>query len=267
MKKRIFLDTDICIKAANGGIARAAWQRAQSIIRAHYRYCVSWITVKELFAKVSRGSPDYYDQNKEPLRFLATGWGSAPHYLADPPLFAISAAGGQLPADAKKGNTGPDMRSSVEWVLRSQSKKQLKADGFDLEHFDDVENEPQRRCVGLNLDLQNGSAIFPDSPLVYARSILEYFGIEGNEALVGELAIRLNAAYSYSNWMEKLAKNGNYDFANHESDYSDTLQLFYLADENTYFLTDDGDFETRTGESRQHSRILVFGDFLSENAK
>ena len=94
--------------------------------------------------------------------------------------------------------------------------------------------------------------------------MLDDYGISCGVGDAATLGKRLDSAYFYSRSLAELAKNGNYDFAKHESDYGDSLQLFYLSDERTHFLTADRDFSTRAKGSTQNSRILYFGDFVQE---
>src|ERR1017187_5758418 len=72
LRPRIFLDTNICINVANGSIDPDEWRRVQRRIITNYRYCISVITLKELFSKLARGDEVHFDQNKGPLKVLDT---------------------------------------------------------------------------------------------------------------------------------------------------------------------------------------------------
>jgi hypothetical protein len=181
MNKRIFLDTTVCINVANGRISGDTWERAQSLIRRSYRYCISWITVKELFGKLSRGDSAHYDENKCPLRCLASGWGSpGPLYLADPPVAAISIALPEVDVPQRaKERDGSYLRTLVNLVLRAASKEEMrggvlkkgsrhKGERFDLDSFDSSENEPQRIHAAICEGLRCGSHVFPASSREYA---------------------------------------------------------------------------------------------------
>jgi hypothetical protein len=85
----LILDTNICIEVTkrNGAIPRSEWIGVGRFIRRHYRYCISWVTWKELLVRLARGAPEFFGQNKEPLRVLR-GQGAA-RLLEKPPIFAI----------------------------------------------------------------------------------------------------------------------------------------------------------------------------------
>src|SRR5437016_11681334 len=87
VRPKIFLDTDVCINAASGKIDTAEWRRVQNHIATHYRYCVSFITLKELFIKLARGSAAYFERNKEPLRVLYQP--ARRQFLPYPSVFAL----------------------------------------------------------------------------------------------------------------------------------------------------------------------------------
>ena len=87
MRPRPFLDTNICIHVANGNIAPAEWRRVQSRINSGYRYCISFIALKELFSKLARGSEAYFERNKGALKVLDAP--SKKTFLPYPSLFAL----------------------------------------------------------------------------------------------------------------------------------------------------------------------------------
>ena len=82
----------------------------------------------------------------------------------------------------------------------------------------------------------------------------------GRELSIGQaqkLASALDAAYEYEKHLCEIAKNGMFNFDNHGGDWIDLQQLFYLADPNVYFLTEDKDIRQRCGSSLQSNRILL----------
>jgi predicted nucleic acid-binding protein len=70
LRPRLFLDTNICINAATGKIAPEEWRRVRSYILQNYRYCISFITMKELFVKLARGGDEFFEKNKKPLNVM-----------------------------------------------------------------------------------------------------------------------------------------------------------------------------------------------------
>jgi hypothetical protein len=273
VRPRIFLDTNICINVANRKIDPQEWALVQKQISKRYRYCVSLITLKELFCKLARGSEAYFGRNKGPLRVLDVP--AKKTFLPYPSVFALRTVL-RFTAAARIDGSG---LAEEEWsrtvlraVLDAPSKHQLKSgipirnqkgmlQTFDLDHFDTHENQPQEEHAELLQGIRDGKVDMPD-PRKTAAWTLHYHGYEPYTADCDKLASGLDAAFRFSSTLGKLAKDKGYDFRGHQSDWGDTLQLFYLCDESMHFLTCDGDFRHRTKNSPQAPRILIYSDFV-----
>ena len=268
---KLFFDTDVCINAANGRIDPAEWRRVQKRIATHYRYCVSFITLKELFSKLARGSGAYFERNKEPLRVLYQP--ARRRFLPYPSVFALRTVLG-IKSAARIHDCGLTEEVWEEKVLRAvleaPSKTRLK-DGikvpnqklmlsFDLDHFDRHENAPQNEHAELLQGIREGMT---DPPV--ARKWAAWFLHQHGRTLYTEdcekLAVALDAAYCFTFSLSKMANDKGYDFKTHASDWGDSLQLCYLCDESMHFLTMDADFCYRTKGSSQSSRILTYREF------
>jgi hypothetical protein len=272
VRPKLFLDTGVCINAANGQIDPAEWRRLQKYIGTHYRYCISFITLKELFSKLARGSDAYFERNKEPLRVLYQP--ARRRFLPYPSVFALRTVLG-IESAARIHDSGLREEVWAETVLRAvldgPSKTRLK-DGikvpnqklmqtFDLDHFDTHENAPQNEHAELLQGMREGKTDLP-VPKKWAAWILHQHGLTPYTEACEKLAVALDAAYWFTLSMSKMAKDKGYDFKTHASDWGDSLQLFYLCDESMHFLTMDGDFCNRTKNSLQSSRILTYREFI-----
>lgn len=273
VRPRLFLDTDICIKVANGSIDPGEWRRVQRRIGSSYRYCISLITLKELFSKLARGSEAYFERNKGPLRVLDAP--TKKTFLPYPTVFALRTV--LRKATARIDNSG---LAEEEWertvlraVLDAPSKHLLKTgipvrnrkrrmQTFDLDHFDAHENQPQNEHAQLLQGIRDGTVGLPERK-ESAAWILRYHGFEPNPDDCEKLASRSDAAFSFSLALSNMAKDKGYDFSAHASDWGDTLQLYYLCDESMHLLTCDADFRNRTKGSSQSVRILIYPEFVS----
>jgi predicted nucleic acid-binding protein len=275
-RPKLFLDTDVCINAANGKIHPAEWRRVQKHIGTHYRYCISFITLKELLGKLARGSDAYFERNKEPLRVLYQP--ARRQFLPYPSVFALRTVLG-IKSAARIHDSGLTEEVWAEKVLRAvldaPSKARLKHGievpnqkrmvPFDIDHFDRHENAPQNEHAKLLQGIREGNT---DPPVArkLAAWILKQHGLTPYTEDCEKLAVALDAACCFTVSLSKMAKDKGYDFKTHASDWGDTLQLFYLCDESMHFLTMDGDFRNRTKNSLQSSRILTYRGFVKSTA-
>jgi predicted nucleic acid-binding protein len=273
VRPKVFLDTNICISVANGTIGTEEWRRVQRHISSKYRYYISFITRKELFSKLARGSDEYFQQSKESLRVLFRP--SKRRFLPYPSVFAIRTILGKIDV-ARESDSGlteeEEAEASFKAVLDAPSKAALKSgikarhrkrrvQFFDLDHFDQHEDGPQREHTELLKGIRAGTINKPD-PIAWAAWILEPHGLQPYTDDCEKLVKGLDAAYRYGFSLTKMAKNESYDFKAHASDWGDTLQLFHLCDESMHFLTLDADFRNRTTGSPQRDRILLYPEFL-----
>jgi hypothetical protein len=272
VRPKLFFDTDVCINAANGKIPPAEWRRVQKRIGVHYRYCISYVTLKELFSKLARGSDAYFERNKGPLRVLYQP--PQRRFLPYPSVFALRRVLG-IESAGRTHDCGLTDEVWGERVLRAAldapSKTRLK-DGikvpnrklmlsFDLDDFDRHENAPQNKQAELLQGIREGKT---DPPVArkWAAWILKQHGLTPYTEDCEKLAVALDASYCFTCSLSKMANDKGYDFKTHASDWGDLLQVFYLCDEAMHFLTMDGDFRNRTKNSLQRSRILIYREFI-----
>jgi hypothetical protein len=278
----LFLDTNICLEASKrrGGISEEDWSRVQRTIQSTYRYAISYATLKEILVRLARGQDDFFEQNKCALRRLVGGRRlDNITYFDKPPLFAIERVLGMNVRPRIEIDGGPPILLK-EWairviksILKAPTKAALKTGvkvrefrkthfTFDLDHFDSAENGPQGEHADLLQGIRTGT-IDTGNRMIMSAWLLEQAGITPISAHCQLLSTRLDAAWRYALWLCGQAKNQNYDFHRHRSDWDDANQLFYLCDPSVYILTLDGDFRARAAGSTQSNQILAYRDFLA----
>jgi hypothetical protein len=273
-RPKLFLDTNICIDATDGSIPAKEWNRVRKHIVAHYRYCISFVTMKELFGRLARCGDEFFANNKKALQVLyGTGTRCV---LAYPACFAIRTVLG-YPVSRKydvKGLRDESFGEKVmKAVLQAPSKAQLKAgipvsaksgrQSFDLDHFDAHEDSAQREHADLLQGIRDRVIDRPE-PMKWAAWILRQLELPHYKEDCHKLLAPLDAAYRYGLELSEFAKNENYNFQkpSNITAWGDVNQLFYLCDEQMHFLTADNDFRSYTYGSPQANRIVMYKDFV-----
>jgi len=271
IRPKLFLDTNICIDVASGKICLAEWRLVRKYINAHYRYYVSWVTLKELLTKLGRGSDDCFQRNKEPLRVL---YGPAKRrFLPYPSVFAIRSVLGVSIARNYKSNLAEEnvleavLRAAIVAPNKAALRSGIRARGqrrftrIDLDDFDAHENAPQNEHAELLQGIREGTIDKPERRK-WSAWILHQCGLTPYFDDCEQLGGALDAAYCFSLSLSKFANDRGYDFKKRASDWGDTFQLFYLCDDSMHFLTKDADFRNRTRDSPQSCRILTYKEFV-----
>lgn len=233
---KLFLDTNICINAANGNIPGDEWRRVRRYIGNNFRYQISFITMKELFGKLARCAEEYFEQNKKPLHILY-GTGKR-QYLPYPSVFALRTVLGLHSVSRKSDDLDLTDEAWAETVLtavlQAPSKAQLKIgipirksvkglmQTFDLDHFDRHENQPQNEHAALLQGIREGRIDMPD-PMKWAAWILHQHGFTPYPADCEKLVGALDAAYRFSCTLSNMAKDKGYDLEAHASGLRPTL--------------------------------------------
>jgi|SRR5580693_5189036 hypothetical protein len=275
VRPKLFFDTNICIYAANGTIPADEWARVSKYVGRHYRYCISFITLKELFGKVTRGQDTFFEKNKKPLQVL---YGTVKRsFLPFPTVFAIrTVLGLPVARKSKTSELSEEVLSEnmLKAVLRVSSKAELEAGipvrnshrwkhRFDLDHFDEHENQPQHEHAGLLQGMRQGLIERPDA-MKWAAWILHQHEVTPYDEDCQKLVATLDAAYLYGVSLSRFTDNPNYNFhkPEHLTSWGDTLQMLYLCDNHMHFLTTDKDFLDYTKGSFQADRIHLYRNFV-----
>jgi hypothetical protein len=158
-------------------------------------------------------------------------------------------------------------------VLQAPSKALLKAgipirnsarrkQTFDLDHFEQHENQPQLEFASINQGLREGRTDMPN-PDTWCEELCKNFNLTSTSDQRKVMIAGLDAAYKYQCKIVDLSKNKNYDFfaRGNVTAWGDLLQLFYLHDNSTYFVTTDEAIRTYCQGSTQSNRILLYSEF------
>jgi len=273
IRQKVFLDTNICINVANETIPRDEWLKVRNHIGAHYSYQISFVTLKELLAKISRGKDDYVEQNKKPLRVLCEI--HQRQFLPYPAVFALRTVLGLTVARRSPLHISEEelYETVCEAVLQCSGKAQLKRGvpypgmprkrfSFDLDDFDKHENGAQTEHVDLLQRMQAGS-VEMSNVIELAALLLRDCGQAPDAASCNLLANALNGAYAFSRNLGELSKNAHAKLERRETDWGDIMQLYHLCDESMHFLTCDEKCRDQTQGSAQKGRILLYKELAS----
>lgn len=269
---KLFLDTNVCVSVANGLIPSDEWRKVRAHIEANYSYQISFVTLKELFAKISRGKDEFFEKNTEPLRVLC-GF-LQKQFLPYPAVFALRKVLG-LTSVARKGPIPEEelYETVCKAILQGTDKAQLKAGApypdkpggifwFDLDHFDRHENKPQMEHLGLLQGMRDGRVDTPDPVRLAAFTMEDCCRVADAESC-SRLANALSAAYLFSSNLGKVSKNNQARLEKRLNDWGDIMQLYYLCDESMHFLTIDEKCRNQTRGSKQQQRILLYRDLAN----
>ena len=169
-----------------------------------------------------------------------------------------------------------DFKKWVKVVLHAKSRIQLFEGEVKLP-FDprrktwgfkpDIIREQQRAGKDQNRLLlekvRDHKATFP-KPEIWAAGIANRLGHKVDQEQAIKLADALDAAYQHDSALCSIVSNGPYNFEEHEGDWIDNQQLFYLCYPRMHLLTDDGPLKAKLRKSSQRDRVLGLRDFLSQ---
>ena len=96
-----------------------------------------------------------------------------------------------------------------------------------------------------------------------AESFLEGSGLEPTDERLEALATHLDAAFTLETELARQTFLGTYRFDDNPSDWSDCLQLYYLARHNHCFLTQDKRLLQRIRGCAQSDRVFTFDSFIA----
>lgn len=113
--------------------------------------------------------------------------------------------------------------------------------------------------------MQSGRAVMSDDRELAASLLRDFDQVPDAEAC-SKLANALNAVYTFSRNLGKLAKNKQSRLERRANDWGDIMQFYYLCDESMHFLTFDEKYRNQTQGSPQQKRILLYKDLIERIA-
>src|ERR1039458_3781515 len=268
--QRLILDTNVCDKLRDPSFAHI-----RKRINRDFRIVVSPNTFAELLHSIKGAqTEDHFEIRKERIRIM-TG-NRRPCFLDFPGQFALRCAlkMEEAPVKAPLVALGPkDFSLWHRVVMNAKSRAALlNADvvlplrrwerfGFDVDLVDTYQTAGKRFHRIAMERIRDGKSRLGSS-LEWAAMIAHDMGqdLSTEEAL--KFASALDAAYKYEQQLCEAVRNvkHKYNFANHDGDWIDMQQLFYLADAKIWFLTEDQNIFQRCQESSQSKRILLFSE-------
>jgi hypothetical protein len=262
--RRLILDTNVCDKLRDPSRIRI-----RKRINRDFRIVVSPNTFAELLHSIKGVQTDeHFEIRKERIRIM-TG-NQRPIFLPFPGQFALKFAlkMEEAPVKLPLVALGPkDFRLWHRVVMNARSRADLQnADvvlplhrerfGFDVDLVDAYQ-AAGKRLHRLAIERVRDGKSKLGSAAEWAAMIAHDMGRELSIEQAQAFAGALDAAYEYEKQLCEIVKNGKFNFDNHDGDWIDMQQLFYLADPTVCFLTEDKDIRQRCGSSVQSKRILL----------
>lgn len=265
LKPRIFFDTSICIDVADGAISLTDWQGIWKRLTTHFRYCISPLTLNELLIGLGRGDTEHFCKNQQALRVLS-GTSGRRKFLKFPGRFVIeNVLGIQIPQPKFEPR---DFEGWLGVALRARDKESLESGRVDLKPYGlrtfgmnlaviDEQTRKGKKDHAEALNRLRGGTLRAPSAKQWAASFISAMGIRPiRDEACAKLALALDAAYRFDQCLWRLARESNYNFNRHDTDWVDLHQLYYLCTEDVHVLTSDRDLTERTAGSLQRDRIL-----------
>ncbi len=267
-KHQIFVDTNVCNHVAYQNLDHQ-WRSIGTYVLSNYKYVISPITLIELLGKIGRGDARYFEKNRKALRVLL-GTRTKRTFLRFPGQFVLRHTLGYN-APTKLGPR--DFENWTRIALKAPDKASLqngevqlynaphKTFGFDFQLHETQRDQGKTQHIRI-LEEVRGGRKRPSTPLRWAAGILVRYGINPSEEACMKVARALDAAYCFDKYLWRLAKNPSYNFKEHDTDWEDRQQLFYLCNEHIWFVTADTDILRETKISAQSARIISFNTLL-----
>jgi hypothetical protein len=142
IRKKIFLDTSICIDVARGIIPCADWLEVLRRMRGIFRYYISPLTVYELVAGLAHSDEEHFRQNKEAIRVV---YPVGPKRLLD---LLRAFVPNTIFSETRRlrYSVDTDFNSWIRAVLQAASKQALESGKLRVRH----------RTLGLDLQSIDG---------------------------------------------------------------------------------------------------------------
>lgn len=266
----LFFDTNVLIDVATRSISVGDWTKALGYARRACDHRISPHTLIELLVKLQRGADEYFSKNQQPLKVLASV-GGEPRFLPFPPVFLAWVL---YRKRLKKPNFTPrDMRNWLYVSVRATTRDDL-ATGvalpgtvatygvMDLKKVDDELQEAKDRHSLRLQRMRTGEAKMPTREQ-WGFVLKGVPGEPHDNADALRITDALDAAYTLDLYLARMAREGSYDFREHDSDYLDMNQLCYLSDDRVHMVTRERKLLARIAGSTQSDRVLAFSDLLA----
>ena len=271
LRPKIVFDTQIVSDAANGNIPLREWESVSKFVAARGRYCISLNTLYELLASLAGCDDSHFESNRRRIKTLFQPSGKL--FL---PLVGDFVRTKVFNLPLRRLDFRSDkLKRWVEIVLRAKDRTALQSGkvtlpkpghsgreyGFDFKLLArQIEAGKTTHSKRLE-DLRQG-VLIESTPTTWANAVLKLIDVESNDTNRYRLLNRLDAVYQFDVSLWHLARDKNYNFNDHNSDWLDSQQLYYLCDSAVIFVTKDSDLKRRAANSKQSDRIVLYSDFV-----
>jgi hypothetical protein len=274
--KRIIFDTQIYVYAHNGTISIAEWDSISRYVHRYFNLCISPLTLYELLNGFASADETRFHKMQGPIKVLVTP--RKHKFLRLPGQFLLVDILGEKP---RKLDFEPSQIELIaEAVYWAASKMHLeqglvripgknfdgKSFGLRLAEIEEGIMAGKKAHVETLEDLRAGD-LHRSTPETFAAGILKRLGNEAKPSDCVRLANVVGAAYKFSGSLWGYAEGKKYNLEKHSSDWVDCQQLYYLAEDQTYFVTNDPDFRVRTPETVQRKRIWTLDTLRQASAQ
>jgi hypothetical protein len=271
-KKRIIFDTQIYVYVHNGTISGAEWDSICRYVHRHFNLRISPLTLYELLNGFAVADEGRFRDMQGPIKIL--GSAKKRKFLRLPGQFLLVDILGKEP---RRLDFEPSQIELIaEGVYWAESKSNLqqglvripgkdfegKTFGLRLAEIEEGITAGKKAHVET-LEKLRGGDLNRSTPNTFAAGILARLGVEAQPSDCLKLAKVVDAAYKFSESLWGFAEGKKYNLEKHSSDWIDFQQLYYLAHEGTYFVTNDPDFRVRTQGTEQRNRIWTLDTLKS----
>jgi hypothetical protein len=267
-RNRLFLDTNILEPLATLPLS-ASLPKIRKYLSANFVVMISPLTVDELLLGINGGDERFFVKDQEKLRVLH-GVGRL-RLLPSPAKFAIKSV---LGIDTNPSTPSENViKHTIDAVLRANSRSQLeqglvplrytkkRTGGVTFESIEQRHNQGKSDHAQILNQLRQKQLRRP-TPVEWVKKSFRHFDLNVNDVAWCRLASALEAGIHLNSFLCDQAEQQQYDFSNHDSDWIDVHQLFYLSDPSIHFLTRDAKLRKRISQCGQASRIVLFEDLL-----
>jgi hypothetical protein len=272
--KRIFFDTQVYAYVFRGAISKGDWDVISQYVRQQFNLRISPLTLYELLNGFASAEETRFRELQGPVKILLAS--AKRKFLRLPGQFLLVDILLRKPRRPDFEPAGIErIAEAVRWA---QSKADLeqglvaipgrsslgKSFGVKLAEIEEGILTGKKAHVETLEKLRRGG-LHRSTPDTFAAGVLARLGETPTPGDCSRLSRAVEAAYKFSESLWGFAEGQKYNLANHDSDWIDFQQLYYLAHDQTYFVTNDSRFRLRTQGTEQRNRIWTL-DVLKQAA-
>lgn len=263
-RKKIFFDTQIYVYGYTGAISESEWDSISRYAHRHFNLRLSPLTLYELLNGFATADESRFREMQGPIKLLVSA--KKRRFLRLPGQFLLVDILGEQPSKLDfepkqidliaQAVSWAESKSALERGLARIPGEDFEARSFGL-RLAEIEGGILAGKKGHidSLEQLRSGELHRSTPDIFVEGILARLGRSAQPVSSSRLVGAVEAAYKYSESLWSFAEGKKYNLEKHASDWIDVQQLYYLADDETYFVTNDPDFRVRTKGAKQRNRI------------